>query len=201
VAELAASDFERCRTEGAGVECADCPARARDAGEDRSSLANQACENATWDAGPDASEVRENCQRCGAQRCCESRARCKADSTCQTLGDCEAACTTQACLDDCYATFDTSVSTWSEFLQCNLLLCGVECGASPGPCLQCVGDNCAREFLECAANHDCWLLYLCIGQCTAAGDCIDACVAKYPSGHGLFSASQVCNQAKCPQCL
>lgn len=198
-AERAWSDFDHCRVGGPGATCQECPARS---GRSHSPLLNQKCEGATWDAGPDASVDRENCQRCGAQKCCESRDRCRADPTCDELGDCQEKCSTPACVDECYARYDASVvGAWNEFVECHLVQCRSECGAPPDPCLDCSTTNCKSEHIECAANGDCALLFRCIGKCPGPEVCLDECMAKHPAGREQFSAWQTCLQAKCPQCL
>lgn len=196
-AERAATDVEQCRIGGAGVECEACTSRSIG---HRSPLLNQRCDSPSWDAGPDATAVRESCQKCGAERCCQSRQKCNADPTCYELLDCYGACSDPSCIDDCYAKYDASVANMNEAISCSLILCTKECGATPGPCEACFYARCGDEVIACAADHDCVLLNQCLMHCQD-DDCHLACRAKFPAAAvALADARLDCAVSRCPEC-
>ena len=190
--------LERCRRSGRATSCPTCAG----AGRRRytNPLLTSTCENATYDAGPDATPVQEGCSRCISKRCCDARDACNAGLGCVPLKDCWAGCPDRACEVACYAQHDGSVGRLFGFLGCVEVRCGPECGYVKKPCAACIDDQCGDERVDCNADHDCFLLGECVAQCSLGFSCVQACKAKYPGAVSLLERLTLCGQARCPPC-
>lgn len=189
--------LERCRLVGRATDCPTCAAAGLR--RYRNPLLTNTCESTTWDAGPGATPVQEQCAKCLSQRCCESRDACRADPTCFDLKDCYAACKDTACNDACYAMYDASIAHLFGFVSCATVRCGAECGDQPDACGSCIYGPCADPFIDCRSDHDCYLLSECIAPCKEFA-CLEVCNAKYPAAVRTFESLTLCTQARCPAC-
>ena len=190
--------FDRCRSAGRATACESCVAAHRR--RYTSPLLNQTCPSPVWDAGPDATPVREACTRCGAMHCCDQRVACRADPACSDLWDCEGECKTQACIDACSLAHESVVGGYWGMLSCTLVFCTAECEAPADRCARCLFDDCADTTVTCEADHDCYFLAKCSGSCDSEA-CRAACGEKYPGAAALYSAQLLCVQKKCPGCF
>jgi hypothetical protein len=195
--------FERCRTNGAGVACDGCRARA---GAFRHPILEQVCENPTWDAGPDADVVAESCTKCVGERCCGSRDRCRANPDCAALRACQLACSDadggsfRVCSDSCAQQYKSVVGMYYEWIECASIRCKEPCGLPADKCTDCFLTTCANEWIECESQNDCNLLLRCYGNCSDE-TCEAACDPQYPTGRDPLSRFLLCIQSSCLGCL
>lgn len=197
-AETARLALERCRVGGQATDCVTCPGAGRR--RNHNPILTSTCENATYDAGPGATPVMEECSRCVGRRCCDARDACRTDESCFPLKDCYGACRDSACEDACFAQYDGSVGRLFGFLGCALVHCATACGSVENPCSACVYRNCADTYVACQADHDCYLLSHCLAPCGLSQGCVTACTAKFPGAVGLVESQTLCAQARCPLC-
>jgi hypothetical protein len=201
-ATSALTDFERCRTNGAGVACEGCLARGAAA---KNSILTQVCPNPSWDAGPDADPVTESCQKCVGERCCGSRDRCRANPECAALRACNFDCGSPdgggaACTKGCIERHKSVVGMYAEFIDCATIRCTDPCGVPHDECSDCFRTTCANDFINCESQNDCYLLLRCYGECSG-DDCERACDPLYPTGRDPLSRFLLCVQSSCLGCL
>lgn len=68
------------------------------------------------------------------------------------------------------------------------------CDAFPGPCPQCVANECGQTWCSCTENQECIALLGCFGDCMTEG-CYQECMAAHPEGTG-----DALNVLACPPC-
>ena len=186
--------LERCRSIGGATDCPTCAAAARR--KHRNPLLTNTCEGETYDAGPGATPVKEQCMKCVAERCCKARAACRDDEGCNPLLDCFEACKDGACEAACYAQYDGSVGHAFAFIGCAQVRCHDECDPTANACATCTYDRCGDPLIDCESDHDCYLLSQCLSPCVDI-ECFDACNAKYPSAVETFATLTQCGLARC----
>lgn len=178
-----------------------CPACGDDLAELDPRL-RQSCPNPSWDAGPDASDDRERCSRCVAERCCASRKRCLEDEPeCAALRDCRLACDGAVdCIRACNAEREPQIGPLRELLTCTTIRCAEECDVPRNACVACLDASCASEQIACASSTACFLFERCIGECSGE-DCASACRRTYPDGVAPYGTFLACTRERCAVCF
>jgi hypothetical protein len=187
--------YNACRTSGLGANCATCGiAGGGDAGlPNWDWILHQQCP---------ASTESNACYRCEDEHCCQTHADFEGDAAAQAYRTCVQGCQgTPSCVLECAEQGPDGVKHFAERLACVAFFCADAdtCGDVPlAPCLACLHQNCASQFVAVDAEPDGFLFQACASPCAASdGACFDACAAKYPGGAPLYQALGKCGQDQC----
>ncbi len=107
-----------------------------------------------------------------------------------TLGD-------QAqCVAFCDSAHPGGYAKFAVRLACLEVRCLAEC-SGPSPCVQCMNDHCAKEYMDCQTNEACSRAALCVGTCSGSQQCFDDCITKNPGSQPAFDGYSSCSLSYC----
>ena len=189
-AQAAHAALISCRESGAGQSCTTC-GFAPDGGTntDPPPILTQKCA---------ASSQVDACDRCLAEKCCDSMDAVSKPGPAADLASCWFGCQDNQCRADCAAKLPDGIpgfGGWSACLTVNCIGPGT-CPSKLGPCSSCTYQKCGNELATCLVDTECYLTRECSANCTGP-DCVNTCRDAHPGGLKVFDDLALCLQVKC----
>jgi hypothetical protein len=143
----------------------------------------------------------DTCDRCEAERCCETSVACDFDPNCRLLEECERDCVDSACKSKCFETYPESIARWGRHDACMISRCSEEdtCDYAGGnPKILCWTRRCAVPYAECRSEPDCSRYEACEEPCANSDlACRRACHEQFPKGKLLYETYFACIALRC----
>jgi hypothetical protein len=150
----------------------------------------------------------DDCDRCLAERCCETRGACRNSSACRAIIDCVVACGRNTrCVHDCQSKNPGGLPFYLASRTCLSMVCSVRCGVGTeagvlDPCLACIYGHCPDSWIACQTEPRCVLFENCLADCGGATDeCLAVCKPE-AGAPTVWDDEQLCVAAHCAaECL
>lgn len=185
-----ATALDSCRQSASCTACGAAPSDAGDAGCSIALLCEQC------PAAPDP----DPCLQCQHEHCCNAYANCEADSACHAfrqcwLSDCPGSYTEAQCIEFCDQKAPGGYAKFAPILACGYMSCAKTC--SLPACYDCLAQHCAKEFVACEGDENCFRASECLAACGSTQKCLDDCAAKYPGSRDALLAEGQCAKNYC----
>lgn len=108
-----------------------------------------------------------------------------------------------ACEAACAQQFPTGRRDWAPLSACVIVECGgqSQCDGSETPCLQCITQQCAQEYVDYVGTADGVALAFCIDSCAPTDvNCETVCYEQFPDVLPVVSAVDQCALQMCAAC-